>query len=83
MHQIIRDNPLDIGLYNSLYYRGQAVLTVWTVLVSCNNNFSSKHGSGSLGYGSTSKIMRTTYTVLRTTYHEQRNSYRNVIKLQI
>ena len=60
----------------------QAVLTVWTV-VSCSNNFSTKLGSGWLGYGSTSKIMRTTYTVPRTTYPEQRNSYSNVIKLQI
>jgi len=60
----------------------QAVLTVWMV-VSCSNNFSTKLGSGWLGYGNTSKIMRTTYHVPRTMYPEQRNSYGNLIKLQI
>jgi len=49
------DNALDIGLYNSLSRLArqvQAVLTVWTV-VSCSNNFSTKLGSGWLGYGRT------------------------------
>jgi len=60
----------------------QAVLTVTVrTVVSCSNNFSTKLGSGWLGYVNTEKVCgpRTTYT----TYPEQRNSYGNLIKLQI
>jgi len=34
MHQILRDNALFTGLYNSLYYRMQAVMTACTVVIS-------------------------------------------------
>jgi len=62
----------------------QDVLTVWTLL-SCSNNFSTKHGTVVAGWatGATQKLCepRTPYHVLSTL--NKRNSNRNVIKLQI
>jgi len=56
MHQILRNNALDISWYNSLPCIRlitactvvQAVLTVWTI-VSCSNNFNTKLGCWATG----------------------------------
>jgi len=44
MHQILRNNALDISLYNSLY--GSDIILTVSTIVSCSNNFSTKLGNG-------------------------------------